>query len=299
MKLVALEIPDKPSELAAWLDRQIVGDNLAALVAELGAIHRNPPGAGAEAIKDVLGTHRAAVLNEGLAALPHDRLKALLVHPRRLLELQELAIFAGGNYWRTLRPETPAELRQVDQDWKKLDAFLKSGTTDAPILKVVPRPVAFHRRPWVVSLATAAAVLAAVVAYERQRGPTVVGTVAGDWGWCRPGALPTDVTRAQYLDRLADEANEWFRVRPIDPASLARRILQFRQGCTILIFARHAPLSNEDREWLVTQCRDWASRLDKHLTDVEGGQTLAQGRDAVDRTIREVVNALRQRAKTG
>ena len=57
-----------------------------------------------------------------------------------------------------------------------------------------------------MSLATAAAVLAAVATYERQRGPIVVGTVAGDWGWCRPGALPTNVTRAEYLDRLANEA---------------------------------------------------------------------------------------------
>ena len=219
--------------------------------------------------------------------------------------MQSLAIFAGGTDWRTLRPETPAELRQVDQGWKKLDAFLSSGTrtSDSPALKIVPRPrprpVVWHRRPWVVSLATAAAVLAVVVAYERQRGPTVVGTVAGDWGWCRPGALPTTVTRAEYFDRLADEANEWFRIRPIDPSSLARRILQFRQGCSILIFARHAPLPAEDREWLVTQCRDWASRLDQHLTDVEAGQTLAQGRNAVDQTIREVVSTLRQRAKTG
>ena len=43
MKLIALEIPENPAELAGWLDRQIVGDDLAALVAELEAIHGNHP----------------------------------------------------------------------------------------------------------------------------------------------------------------------------------------------------------------------------------------------------------------
>ena len=50
------------------------------------------------------------------------------------------------------------------------------------------RPIAWHRRPWVVGLATAASVLAAVAVFERARDRGA-GAMAG-WGWSRPGALP-------------------------------------------------------------------------------------------------------------
>src|SRR5207253_3173371 len=110
-------------------------------------------------------------------------------------------------------------------------------------------------------------------------------TTPNAWGWSRPGALPGDVPAPAYLDRLADAAAEWFARRPDEPLALARRIAEFRQGCSVLILAEHKPLSAEDRRWLVVRCRAWAGALDRHLAAVEAGRDPARVRTEVDETV--------------
>src|SRR5687767_1355847 len=101
MKLIAMTIPDDPAELAGWLERRLVGLDLAALVAELSAIHGDRPSAAGE-LDALLGGHRDAVLNQGLSALPAAGLRELMRRPSVLLELQELILIDGGDYWRSL-----------------------------------------------------------------------------------------------------------------------------------------------------------------------------------------------------
>ena len=73
MKSIALEIPDEPAELADWLERHLVGPDLAALVAELEAVHgADAPGASAR-LDEVLGDRGDAVMAQGLSALPAKR----------------------------------------------------------------------------------------------------------------------------------------------------------------------------------------------------------------------------------
>jgi len=100
-----------------------------------------------------------------------------------------------------------------------------------------------------------------------------------------------------YLDRLADAAGEWFKKRPDDPNALARRIGEFRQGCSVLILSPHKPLAAQDRAWLVEKCRAWAAKLDAHLAALEGGASAAQVRDEADATINKLIAALRERAQ--
>ena len=161
-----------------------------------------------------------------------------------------------------------------------------------------PPPVAWHRRPWVVSLATAAAVLAIVVVYGQSQWPSQSRPAppASGWGWSRSGALPQDLPRAAYLDHLASTAADWFRKRPDAPIALARRIAEFRQGCSVLILSEHRPLSPEDRTWLVAKCRAWAARLDAHLAAVEAGEAPEKVRAAADETVNRLITALRDRA---
>ena len=68
---------------------------------------------------------------------------------------------------------------------------------------------------------------------------------------------------------LPSAASDWFKKRPEEPAAVAKRITEFRQGCSMLILAKHAPLSPEDRQWLVERCRLWARKLDDHLVALE------------------------------
>jgi hypothetical protein len=311
MKPIALEIPDDTKALPGWLDRHLVGPDLGALVAELEAVHG--PVAREVALLNVLGNHRNDVLAQGLATLPKDRLRRLLRQPRLLLDLQELILISGGPYWFDRAAQGP-QRAAVDRGWQRLAASLateRTGQATVPSRSVIPMltpiPVPslparsrWYRRGWVLSLTTIAAALLVVAAAVRWHAvePRQAGVAVVAWGWSRPGALSQELPRADYLNRLADEAHEWFDRRPEDRAGLARRLAEFRQGCTTLIQARHRPLSAEDRAWLVEKCRAWAAKFDGYLAAVGAGQDPLQVRGQADETINRLLATLRDRAKT-
>lgn len=307
MNLTFMDIPDDPADLAGWLERRLAGLDLAALVAELAAVHG---GAGAApSLDELLGGHRDAVLRGGLGALPRDRLGQLLRHPACLPELQELVLTAGGPHWDLLTRET-AELSEVARRGeRRLSAFLGGPAVQASEERRAVRPTApWYRRPWVVSLATAAAVLVVVYSVPVLRPPApppgtgavaVVPTPAAPegWGWGRTGAIVQEGGPAAYLNKLADAAGEWFNKRPEESAALAKRVGEMRQGCSALIFAAHQPLSDEDRRWLVGRCRGWAAQLDRQQEALEAGRPIAVVRAEADATVRQIVEVLKTRAE--
>ena len=298
MKLVALEIPDDPALLPGWLEGQLVNTDLAALVAELEAVHGEQPDP--LSLTDVLRDRRDAVLSRGLAALPAEGLKRLLRNPRLLLELQELILTEGGPCWLDGAAEAASKQDDLERVWNRLSDPLQQ-TSRAAVLAVAPpsrRVVALAR--WIVTFAAAAAIVLGVFLVERRRGGDqgVTAVEASGWGWNRPGALAEDLPPGVYLDRLADAAGEWFKKRPDDPIALARRIGEFRQGCSVLILSPHKPLAGQDRTWLVEKCCAWAAKLDAHLAALEGGASAAKVRDDADATINKLIAALRDRAKS-
>jgi len=296
MKLVALDIPEDSTALAAWLEQRLTGLDLGALVAELDAVHGVSAGS-SETIENVLGPRRDAVLTEGLVALPREALGRLLRRPRLLLDLQELVLVEGGVHWQRLGAQAPETRVRVEQGWARLEAILRAedrAVPGKPSIRQMPQPRRWFERPWVVSLATAAAVLVMAVAYDQTRGSVTVAQAG--WGWNRPEALPQDLARGPYLEHLADDAEEWFKKRPAEPIALAKRIAEFRQGCSVLILAGHKPLPAEDRQWLIAKCRDWAAKLDAHLAAVEAGEDPLKVRAAADETIHKLISALRGRA---
>jgi hypothetical protein len=315
MRLIALEIPDDAAALAGWLEGHLVSLDLAALVAELEAVHGAPRKP--FTLDQVLGSRREAVLTRGLSVLRSDRLQALLLQPRLLLELQEMILMAGGPYWlrRAAVPETPGTetSETLERTWQRLEPSL-AGTVAPTIALPTPGMVSTPPRRrwlgasgrWLVSLAMAAAVLVAIVvvqrwpAQPRDGHPQLRVAASPGWGWDRPGALPQDLPRDAYLNHLADAAHEWFNKRPDTPLALARRIAEFRQGCSVLILSPHRPLPSEDRVWLVEKCRAWATKLDTHLVAVEAGQDPLKVRGEADETINRLIAALRERAtRTG
>jgi hypothetical protein len=101
-----------------------------------------------------------------------------------------------------------------------------------------------------------------------------------------------------YLNRLAGVANEWFDDRPATADDLAVRLGALRTGCTRLIVAGHAGLPMAEREWLVERCRAWAGKLDDAVHALEAGATVEGVRDDVDATVRGLIAALRDRARS-
>jgi hypothetical protein len=226
--------------------------------------------------------------------------RAFLQHPRLLLDLQETVLIEGVPYWQRLAREAPESARLDANGWRRLDRFLRVGNSASPRVQALSRWRSWH---WLAILPTAGSLLVAVAVLQRQLEPTsplqqpeAPTNLAGNWGWLRRGAFPQELSRADYLERLGREAEEWFNKRPDEPATLARRIAEFRQGCTALILGDHRPLSPQDRRWLVQTCRKWASDLDEDLAEVESLVNPLLIRDKVDDTTRQIARELRNRA---
>lgn len=288
MKLHAITVPDDPARLAGWLEEHLVGPDLGALVAELTAVHQ--PAGATPSLADVLGA--ATVQERGLAALPADRLRKLLTHPRLLLELQELLLTSESAYWENALAQA-APLEDLVQRGRQ-----RCRPAAAPGTLTLPEPErprqSWYRQSWFASLVTAAAVLLAVAGYQHFAvQPAAVQTA---WGWNKPGALREDGPASAYLDRLAAGADEWFDKTPENPTDLARRLGELRTGCAQLIVARHQPLSAADRLWLVDSCRRWAAQFDKQMAGLESGQSVQEVRAQTDATVSSMTKALRQRA---
>jgi hypothetical protein len=298
MNLLCMTIPDEPDKLAAWLEGHLVGLGLAELTAELLAIHGEEAG---PPLAEVLQGRQAEVLAGGLTKLRPAALRLLLRHPRRLLELQDLILAQGGPYWDRVAAGDAELNALVTRGAQRLQLGREARQPVLrPIRPPIPRTPARRPLPWVVGLAIAATLLLAIFfgrsLIPKPNGPPLVAA-GPSWGWAKPGALPTEGSAADYLRRLAAEAKEWSNQRPEEPAALAKRILEFRQGCSTLIFAEHKPLAAEDRRWLVQKCQEWAAKFDQALAALEGGKEVAEVRKEMDATMAQLVQALLTRSE--
>jgi hypothetical protein len=295
MTLAIESVPDDPELLLSWLEDRMVRGELRALVAELAALHRaDPPH---DSIRDRLGpTKTEAVLQNGLGALaPADGwqlVQHLLRQPYHLLELQALVLAEGGPYWDAL-PRSPELLGQVARGREPL-----ARTILGPLAESSERKVWF-RSTWVAVAVTAAVVFVATFAAMKLFAPAPVRGpgAAVQWGWAKHGGIPAEPGRAEYLSALADRAEEWFDEQPADAPALARRLAEFHQGCSALLFAPHAPLAPEQRDELRRKCRDWAQKFEDYRADLEAGHDPAAVRARADATVRKLVETLRAESR--
>lgn len=306
MTLLVVDIPEPAAELKSWLERHIVSDLLGNLVSELIAIHGDSGEtykAAAQHLEQLLGGQQSVVIERGLGVLDAEKLQQLLSRPRLLFALQELVFVEGGQYWLELLGAAPFDQgiqaetkRRVLRDIS-IELAVPVPTAlpvAAPTVQLAIRRTLFSR-PWFASILTAALVLIAVFVAL----PTPEQDVARvTWGWDKPGALPENVSRRMYLTTLAAGAQQWFNpnAKVDTPQALARRIIQFRQGCSTLILAEHSRLAQVDRDWLVERCQIWAKALDGHLADIEAGKPIDNVRQAANTTIQKLIDTITGRS---
>lgn len=120
--------------------------------------------------------------------------------------------------------------------------------------------------------------------------------VAAAWGWNRPDAMDGKLSRAEYLERLAATADQWFGQKGTSAVDVAVRLTQFRQGCARLQLAGHAPLDAADRQWLLERCRKWSAQIDQHLARLENGAAPEAVLTEANETVNRLVKALRERS---
>ncbi|MFT5328670.1 MAG: hypothetical protein ACI8P0_006585 [Planctomycetaceae bacterium] len=274
MRLLSLDIPDDHAELASWLERHLVGLELRDLVVELEAIRD-------EAIQsttmdEMIGTKLSEVLEAGLVTLSPVQLRSLFANPVILFELQERVLIDGGEYWESI-PISDDHQQTVDRGWERLQTSIPDR-----------QPLSRRRLLQIVTSVAAAVVVGGIVWLNQPpAGPS--------WGWDRPDALTVDLDASDYLNHLADAADEWFKKPRDTQAALAKRLSDFRHGCDTLIEAPHPQLSNDDREWLIGKCKAWSGKLDEHLAALAAGRPVAEVSQAADETLQKLSDALRTR----
>lgn len=289
MKLISFELPDDPAERAAWLERQLVGLELGTLVSELEAVHGRDDRT--LTLEAACGDALPGVLERGLLVLSRDAIQKLLTHPRLLFDLQEKICINGGDYWQRV-PIADEHRRAVDDSWKAIRAAIESEVAPKPANRAASLASRSNpRRLWVAAATVAVVLLAAVGLWLRP------ASAPPGWGWDRPGALSADLSSSDYLNHLADGANEWFLKRPETKEDLAKRLREFRHGCDTLIEAPHTQLSADDRKWLVERCKVWAGKIDENIAALESTSNVGQVRNDADATIQKLVDALRTRSK--
>jgi hypothetical protein len=289
MKLISLDIPPEPSEWPAWLEQQLVGPDLGDLVLQLQEL----AGASAEpspSLLEICGPNLNDVLASGLSVLTEEQIPRLMRFPRALLDLQERIFEEGKSHWFNL-PVSAEQRTAVEDQWRSISA--KAGLAADAGGSVQPAAAPARKRHYWRSIAAIAAIVLVGAAWWTLRPRT------RSWGFDRPGLLAASASASEYLNSLADAADDWFQVRPESSQELAARLQEFVHGCDTLIAAPHPQLPAGDRAWLVERCQAWRSRLETELAELNAGTKPVEAvRDETDAVIRKLMNALRQRARS-
>lgn len=297
-----LELPDSHAEQVSWLEKAIMGSDGNRVIAELSAVF-------GDASFDLSDEEKKAVYDRGLGGLLPDRFKKLLQAPSALATLQRDVIEFGGDYWNTIdRHDLQSAI--IERARPTSSPQLKKTTHDASR----PSPSWASNVAWAAlgSLATAAALL--IIFSEKTNPPNQPVAVIvnpgdkiesiGDsdaWGFAKFArsdiVTSTNVQRANYFDKIATAAEAWSKQRPETPAALAKRLGEFRMGCSALLLADH-PLPPEDQQWLKQRCGQWASAIENHLAELENGMSVQEVTARVDVTVTKIAAAIKGRAAT-
>ena len=285
MSVRILDMPEDVRQLRGWLAAQVTGPSLAEVVGELATVHRHtvdPPVNSVRLLDDVLGDQTDAMLNIGLDAVSDEQCQQLLVDPALLFELQRRVASDGGAYWIETASTHEATRTQAAQIWDEL-----SFETDTI------RDKSHNRRRWLLACLTVAALFmaAAVIEWNRTAKPS-----EASWGWMRDNVLDDSLSAPDYLNKIADSAEEWFDERPDDRAALSRRIRELSRGCQRLIAAQHRCLSDADRVWLVDRCRIWSRNISFENERLDARVRVDKVRSNVDEIVRKLSASIRNRA---
>lgn len=302
MKLVILETPDDPSLIPAWLDRLLVGLELAELVSQLEAIHGEP--VDNPSLDAVLGERKNDVLNSGLGVLNADQISSLLTHPQLLLDLQEAVLIDGSGFWTSLQSEDDELTTAVDRSWQRLQATFEQPEAEAESefepksfdgaddLTTKTEDDQARLDPWgkpirrdarstlrILTAACAMVLVAGAGLYYLQPSPST--------GWNSPEALVHRENPAATFEALAAASTDYLEASRSTPAELEREITRFIGDCEkvqLLKLPELADIDHPDRElpgskigtyddWLKVKCASWAGQARATLTAMRDGNS--------------------------
>jgi multidrug efflux pump subunit AcrB len=286
-----MTIPDDPTEVRRWLETIVVRGEVARLANELSVIQDHQM----TAVGTVPRGLANAVCEDGFGVLNDQQLRDLMTNPGLLVALAEEIFINGGAYWTKKFTRTTAFEERVEAGRQRLMQELNP---------VVPAPMANPKRgvsPWLAAFVSAALVAGVFFIFNSMRDkvdpnkdqPSLAST---KWGWQKTEELAKIDQPADYLERIADLAQEWKKQDTTTATALADRIAEFRQGCARLQLMEHKPLTEEQRKDLLARCQKWAKKFDDNLGTLETTGDVAKVRAAMDATVDQLSTVLREQA---
>lgn len=308
MTTIALELPENISQWPAWLEKQIVGTQLRQLVMQLEVI------AGTKAkqttsekstvvrLRELIGNDLPAVLNSGLNALSHERLKTLVQQPRLLLALQEVVFTEGGTYWQTV-PRAVEHSQAADGIRKQLLAQLshEPSPTVAPLTSAtsqvqVPtmsnsvRPnettdTTSARRSWLVLASLAAAVMFMFFLWQ--------SNFSSGRYFARAGLLTSSQKDNAFAKLMATAVQEDWQPAS-QPNRLEHELTALRDSCDLALSASLSQLEPTVAADFKKRCEKWRDVFSECLNELKSGKPEKDVYEKANATVQKLVTVLNE-----
>ena len=317
MTTLFLEMPEDRKHLPVWLERVLLSPDLPRLVAELKVVHGVPPER--LSLSDALSPHSQIVLESGLGRLPGPVFSRLLKQADLLLELRDWVLESGGSYWDTIEPvdALSSSAQRILDHFRKTrvsktinegqrSSLAKGSALFLAIAASVAIFVAWH---W-YEVGKISQLLAQAIQHNEQlrhdnellqQRPSVVPAPvplpASGWGFTRREDLASLEGDRAKLTKLSGLALEWGKKQPQNSLELAKRLLEFRQGCSSLLL-NPPPLTKPQQVWFAARCGDWATAIEEQLHVLESGADFSKAMERANALSVSIAKELADRAKT-
>ena len=126
--------------------------------------------------------------------------------------------------------------------------------------------------------------------------PKATDQAAPGWGFARREDLATLEGDHAKLTKLSGLALEWGKKQPQNSLELAKRLLEFRQGCSGLLL-NPPPLTKPQQVWFAARCGDWASSIEQQLHALESGADFRKTLENANSLSVSIAKELTDRAK--
>lgn len=319
----ALCLPDERQAWAAWLEKQLVGGDLQKLVEQLIVL-------GGKQTPDItlqgwLAEDKSIILSRGLQKdIAQARIEALVRNPALLLELQELILLEGEEYWLRL-PKSPVEqafeksvkqnvLAQIDSaanpSGPSTPRSLVSGPLDntastGSVQKEGPHIVRSNstatatpksRAAWLALGAIAATAAALMLILFNPFALPEKGEFFAALELQAPVASPQE-----SLERMASQVDKDWKKNLTDAEALRRQLVAFRDSCDFLIYGPLLKslegLPDEKRDLVVERCGAWKKTATDLINSLEAGGSVGEVQQKADEMIKNLTAKLRDIAQ--
>lgn len=309
----ALCLPDERAKWGVWLEQQLIGTELKKTIEQLIVLGGNNPAA--ISLEDWLGNDRSLILESGIQKnFSQARIESLIRNPTLLLDLQELLLLEGTDYWLRVPMSRPQQdvaesvianmVSQLAQSHPPTAvqanilsahdlASKQANNSDKQIVRTNATAVNENRASWWIwaGIAATAAVIMLIVFNPF--------TLSQESKFFAAAELQSKVATPQLaLVRMAQRVNDDWENGLQDPEALKQQLISFRNSCDYLIDGPLVKsldgLPAETISDVRQRCTNWKKKSSELIVAIDSGKPVADIQKDADKMIETLTNKLRE-----